>query len=70
MDVMPTTREQKTTGTIIILIRLMNMVPIGAIHVFTGAAAPSPNTSPTMTDRTREAKICNERFINSPPGAF
>lgn len=42
MEVMPTTREQKTTGTIIILMRLINMVPIGAIHVFTGAAAPSP----------------------------
>ena len=67
MEVMPTTREQKTTGTIIILMRLIKMEPIGAIHIFTGAAAPSPRTSPTTTDRTREIKICTDRFISCPP---
>ena len=57
MDVIPTMREQKTTGTIIILMRLINMVPIGAIHILTGAAAPSPSISPTTTDKTNDRKI-------------
>ena len=54
---MPTMREQKTTGTIIILMRLINMVPIGAIQSFTGAAAPSPSARPMATDNTKERKI-------------
>ena len=54
---MPTTREQRTTGTIIILIRLINMVPTGATHVLTGPIAPSPRTSPTTTESTNDAKI-------------
>ena len=53
----PTTREQRTTGTIIILIRLINMVPTGAIHALTGPIAPSPRTRPTTTESTNDAKI-------------
>ena len=65
--VIPVTREDKITGTIIILIRLMNMVPIGATHSFTHGAASGPRISPTTTERIRDAKICTERFIRFPP---
>ena len=65
--VIPVTREDKITGTIIILIRLMNIVPTGAIHSFTQGAASGPRISPTTTERIRDAKICTERFIRFPP---
>ena len=49
--VMPTMSDEKTTGTIIILMRLMNIVPIGAIHHLMNGTASGPRTSPKMTDR-------------------
>ena len=65
--VMPTTKEKNTTGTIIILIRLMNNVPIGAIHQLMKGNAGSPAIRPTITESTRAIKILMERFIISLP---
>ena len=55
--VMPTTSEKNTIGTIIILIKLIKIVPIGAIHQLIKGSAGSPAISPTTTDRTKAIKI-------------
>ena len=61
--VMPTTSDVNTTGTMTILIRLMNIVPIGAIHHLMNGSPSAPAINPTMTDNTREIRIFTDRFI-------
>src|SRR5574344_1224729 len=61
--VIPTTSEVNTTGTIIILMRLMNIVPIGAIHHLMNGRLSGPTISPTTTDKTNEMKILIDKFI-------
>ena len=61
--VMPTTREKKTIGTMIILIRLMKMVPIGAIHQSMKGSASGPAISPITTERMRASRILIDRFM-------
>ena len=48
---------KKITGTIIILIKLINIVPTGAIHCFTQGAESGPNVKPTTTDKISDIKI-------------
>ncbi len=67
MLVMPTISEEKTTGTIIILMRLMNIVPIGAIHHLMNGTASGPATSPKMTDSTSATKILKDKCIEATP---
>ena len=67
MLVMPTMSEVKTTGTIIILMRLMNIVPMGAIHHLMKGSASGPAMSPTTTDSTRARKILTDKFIETTP---
>ena len=64
-EVMPTTREVKTTGTIIILMRLMKMVPMGATHQLMKPSESGPTTRPTTTASTRAMKIFTDKFINN-----
>ena len=65
--VMPTTSEQRTTGTIIILMRLMKIVPIGAIHQLMNGSAGSPAIRPTMTASTSAMKILIDKFMKITP---
>ena len=61
--VTPTIREQNTTGTIIILMKLMKMVPIGAIHLVTKGSPSGPIARPAPTDKTNATKIWIDKFI-------
>ena len=67
--VMPTTKEVKTTGTIIILMRLMKMVPMGAIHHLIKGRFSAPAMSPTTTDAISAMKILIDKFIGMIPPA-
>ena len=61
--VTPTISEQNTTGTIIILMKLMKIVPMGAIHLLTKGSPSGPTPRPTATDRTSASRIWTDRFI-------
>ena len=64
--VTPTIKEQVTTGTIIILMKLIKMVPIGAIHLLTNGRPSGPMTRPAHTDRINATRIWTDKFIKSP----
>src|SRR5574344_217450 len=68
--VMPTTSEVNTTGTIIILIRLMNIVPIGAIHHLMNGRLSGPATRPATTDKINAIKILYDKFTYKSPSKF
>ena len=65
--VTPTISDENTTGTIIILMRLMKIVPIGAIHQLMKPMYSSPTASPTTTARMSAIKMRTERFKVSTP---